>query len=69
MSIHCTYVFRRLRIAAWTNVFLKRKDIRILHKDINQEPGGMHMVWLWPSDRSFTGIFREPEMCPFFPPP
>ena len=38
-------------------------------KDINQEPGGIHMAWLWLSDRSFTGIFREAEMCPFFPPP
>ena len=35
-----------------------------------QEPDGMYVVWLSPSERGgFTGAFREAEMCPGFPPP
>ena len=35
-----------------------------------QEPDGMYVVWLSPSERGgFTGAFREAEMCLGFPPP
>ena len=43
---------------------------RNISVEIYQEPDGMYVVWLSPSERGgFTGTFREAEMCPGFPPP
>ena len=39
-------------------------------QEINQEPDGINVVLLSPSERScFTGTFREAEMCTGFLPP
>ena len=40
------------------------------HKEEEEESGLMYVVWLSPGGfGGFTGIFRDAEICPGFPPP